>query len=174
METDFVEVLWDLNLEQIVREPSLVAGTTLDLICTDLGERLSEVAIDQPGMSDHFMIEACITTPSSVNTSDQHKTQVLYHQADINSFRSFIQDVFTTVRTQVQNEQGIDIVWNTFSQGLHTAVKTYVPTKQVEPEKANQPLWFNHNAMKACSKRQKLCKKYRLTGQVRILDKYKA
>ena len=60
-----------------------------------------------------------------------------------------------------------------FKDRLHQAVLDFVPSIQRKDRNHNQPVWFNLKAKRSCNKQRKLYSKYKRSGDIDVLNKYK-
>lgn len=171
--TDFVNLLAEQNLHQLVHEPTHIAGNTLDLLCTDLSFRINDTNVIRPGISDHFMIETNINVSQIENQKPQRPPIKLFHKVDHAQFTNDLNLVYTEIKEQVDEGSDINTMWSFFTTGLHNAVDNHVPTRKCIVKKANEPLWFNSVARRACNKQRKLYSLYKKTKDSDTFTKYK-
>ena len=170
---EFLGIISEFNLTQYVHEPTHVKSNTLDLLCTNLGSKLLSCLVTTPGISDHYMVSASISFPHSPVSASNPLESKLYHKADLTLFRDCLSHVHADVKSATEADQTI-IVWGIFAKGLHDAVKPSVPGKSRRPRRPDQPYWFYLTADKTCRTQRLLYSKYKQTGDVTILDRYKA
>ena len=152
-----------------------MAGNTLDLVCTDLSYRITNTSVIQPGLSDHYMIEINISTSQTAelqNNVDLPPIR-LFKQVDLPNFEKSLAAIHKRVTKCIGFGGTIDNVWNIFKLGLHNAINDHVPTRQRQPKRPNEPLWFNKSAKRACNKQRKLYSLYKKKGDSELLNKYK-
>ena len=170
---DFINLLAEHNLEQLIHEPTHIAGNTLDLLCTDLAFKIENVSVIQPGISDHFMIEAKILATQTEKSKSLRPPVKLFHKVDFAQFSDDLDLVYTEIKDQINQGADMNTLWSTFTTGLHNAVDSHVPTRKCTIKNDNEPLWFNSMARRACNKQRKLYSLYKKTKDLSMMAKYK-
>ena len=58
----FLDILNNFMLDQLVTGPTHVLGNTLDIICTNSPGQFTNINVVQPGLSDHYIVSATLKT----------------------------------------------------------------------------------------------------------------
>ena len=170
---DFLTILEDLNLTQLVDRPTHIHGNILDLFCTDLGPLMIETEVIAPGISDHFLVSACFSANLTFNSNLDKSTLRLFHKTNLVEFRNALHSVNNDLDDRILNGASVDEVWQTFKNGFIQAINTHVPSKLKRKKHPHEPIWFNLTAKKACDKQRKLYIKHKKSGDPDYLSQYK-
>jgi len=84
--TEFLHILSEFMLEQLITDPTHVRGNTLDLICTNDPGHVEKTEIFQPGLSDHHIVTATLKHNTSKVAIKEEHTIRLYKKVDQLSF----------------------------------------------------------------------------------------
>ena len=170
--TVLLHLLAEYNLEQLIREPTHIKGNTQDLLCTDLGGHILDHTVINPGVSDHYLISATITSPIAMNTPAPSSYRV-YSKADLPLIHDSLADLNDLIQSSIDNGESINIVWDSFRNGLFAIIDKAVPQKVSKPKPPHETYWFSVNARRACSKQRRLYRLYKKTGDLLMLANYK-
>ena len=158
MHHDFLSMVCDNGLEQLVKEPTR-EDNTLDLFQTNCPQLVPRVEV-VPGISDHSIPYCEIST--SARRKKQTQRQIpLYNKADWDSLRT----AATELSADLQRMDGVattEELWTTFRASLHAAVKTFIPHKTARP-KTCQP-WVTPSIRKLINSRDRTYCKMKKTG----------
>lgn len=166
---DFLTMLFENRMQQLVTQPTHIHGNILDLICTNNTALVTDIDIISPGLSDHYIITAVLTCHRPNLLKTQPKTIRLYKNANITGFRDSMQ----TVCNKLEDMSDPDNMWPLFREGLAQACKDHIPTKVLKPRNSRWPVWFDKEAKKLAQKQRKTWFKYKKTRDVFFLEKYK-
>ena len=169
-----LNILSEFNLLQLILEPTHVKGNTLDLLCTDLGGNMSDHSVINPGLSDHHIISATITSPYHPSHSSSPATYRVYSKANFQLVHDSLECLKNTILTSIANEDSINQVWATYKQGLFAILDEAVPLQVRKPKPPHEPFWFNSTVKRACKKQRRLYNLYKKTGNPCALLKYKS
>lgn len=169
----FLDMLSQFHLTQSVTEPTHIKGNTLDLVCSNLENKLFAIDVEKPGLSDHFMITFSIDYTTSIAPSKPQPKFRDYCKADVSRFCDMMYKLKYAIEESIDNGADINHVWNHFKTGLHQAVDDCVPTKKSRFRPPHEPYWFNKAAKKACAKQKRLYDNYKKTGDYNYYAKYK-
>jgi len=142
--SEFCDVTYDLNLQQLVEEPTHIAGNILDLVLTNVPEKVSNLTVNTkspyPIPSDHFIITFdYLTHPNGV---DNPPPSNIY-----NFFKGNYDDIcdfiYNTDFTPFYTSEDIEFLWYYLSNIIRSAIEQLIPTVTVN--ESNQPPWFNSN-----------------------------
>ncbi|KAI8494635.1 hypothetical protein Bbelb_278610 [Branchiostoma belcheri] len=165
---DFLDILQDNGLEQLVKEPTR-EDNTLDLLVTNNPNLVPRVEI-VPGLSDHN-IPYC-----EINTSNRRKKQTqrtipLFAKADWDSLRSEATKISIEVQDNCDN-MSTEELWTTFKDSLTAAVKNFIPHKTTRT-KINLP-WVTPSIRKLMNRRDRKYRKWKKNGSNKLREEVKA
>jgi hypothetical protein len=167
----FMHFLIENNLSQIVTEPTHVQGNILDLVLTDDMDRVQNMSIVNPGLSDHYMLEFKINEVKR-NWKPFDKKINLYSKADSSSIRHHLALTLQKVEKAVEENQNIDTVWNIFELDLSLAVSSFVPSYTIKQRNCHEPLWFNSVARRAVRQQRSIYNRYKKFKLESLLRQY--
>ena len=142
-------------MEQMVDFPTHIRGNTLDLILTNIPERISDVEdIGRLGHSDHVMLMAKVEVSSKSAT--QGKEQLDWARADWDSMRDRVAEVDWGRELEgVETEEA----WSIFKEKIHQAVRDTVPVRK--RRNPNRPAWLTQNVLRAIRRKKRLWRRAR-------------
>ncbi len=159
-----VEAVQERLLSQLVDFPTQVSGNILDLLITDIPERIVDLKPgDRLGGSDHMTIHVTVNVKLPKVTSN--RKILIWNKADFPGMRAQLgsicwEDIF---RNQKAEEK-----WEAFKGLLQAAVNKYVPEKQAGPP--GRPPWMTREIAAALRHKRRLWKE---TTHGRGPDEYK-
>ena len=165
---EFLTLLKENNLQQLVKLPTHVLGNTLDLICTNSSELIKDIEVISPGMSDHYLITSQLVHHKPTELTTQPRKITLYKQVEVENYRGFMQKT----ADQLAEMQDPDAMWNYFTKSLARAQKDHIPTKLLQSKNNRWPEWMDKKAHRLIQKHRRTWKKYRETGDKFFLQKY--
>jgi hypothetical protein len=122
----FVEAVEDCMMEQMVNFSTQVKGNCLDLVITNIPERVSEVVeAGRLGRSDHDML--CITLEMENRTDGPVKQTTNWKRADWQSMRADLATVDWTSEMMAKNAEEM---WNGFKNAYKKHRETMVENAQ--------------------------------------------
>ena len=166
--TDFLDMLLENNLQQLVQQPTHVHGNTLDLICTNTQNFIKDISVISPGFSDHYLLSAVINQSRPTEINKKPRIVKLYKRVQSDQYREFMQNV----SDELDNMQDPDEMWNYYTIKLLEAQDAYIPTKAIQPKNEAWPEWMDKNTFKLTVKQRKTWGKYQKTGDKFFLKKY--
>ena len=169
---DFLNQLYEFSLTQLVRVPTHVHGNTLDLLCTNIPNQITDIEVVNPGLSDHYLLLFVFDTFVKELSVDELEIK-LYKKADFAAIDSLLITTLSTVSAMIAQSVNINEIWSTFENDLKKAINSFVPTKHIKIKPRKEPVWFNNQARKAVSKQRKLYSIYKSTKTSQALIDYK-
>jgi len=147
----FVEAVEDSMMEQMVNFSTQVKGNCLDLVLTNIPERIYEVSeAGRLGSSDHEML--CITLIMDMRAEGTKRPAVNWKRADWPSMRADLAATdWTTMRTKTVEE-----MWTFFRAKLSDTVTRNVPVRAVRSRR--RPAWLTPQIMAAIQRKHRLWK----------------
>jgi hypothetical protein len=145
-------------MEQLVDFPTQVKGNTLDLVITNIPERVSEVfEAGRLGKSDHSII---ITRVSIGVSLEDEKSLPDWRRADWDAMRAemrmgnWLQDL---------KKSGADRAWNILKDKVEEVIQKHVPQRR--KRNSNRPAWMTQEILRAVRKKKRIWRSIR-GGQV--------
>ena len=164
---DFIDVLNDCNLQQVVLEPTR-ASNILDVIFTNAPDLVPRVEVI-PGISDHS-IEFNVKLDRKKNAMRQI---FLYRRADWEKIKDEMRQLEKTIEDMIESgEENIDEVWEKFKVTLLESMAQHIPKKNTK-SRDSYP-WITQEIRKMIKKRDRLSKKLKKNPRLTELEtKYK-
>ena len=166
---EFINILDEFMLSQMVLEPTHVKGNTLDLICINTPGYVLDTDIIQPGLSDHYIVSATLKPMVQQHKASTKLIVKRYKEADEETFCERMQELSENLAGMEDPNE----MWLLFTSQLQANIEDCVPTKELNRKKTSQPEWFGKAAEKLVSKQRRTYKKYKQTGDSFFLKKYK-
>jgi hypothetical protein len=166
---EFLDLLNENSLTQLITEPTHVHGNTLDLLCTNEPKLVVNTGIIKPGVSDHHIITATLNMTAKLLGKPDNFIIKLYRNADTQSFQQHMQ----SVTSELAELTDLNDMWSLFTKRLKEGIDKYVPQKEIKPKATNLPNWFGKQAEKLISKQRKTYNNYKKTGDNFYLCQYK-
>ena len=159
----FLEAVEDAMLVQLVEFPTHIKGNCLDLVLSNIPERVTEVSgAGRLGSSDHEMLEILVQTGTY---REVKKTVKNWRRADWNKMREEIGAV--DWHTELRGLTA-DRMWEKFKKKISKTVKKNVPTRLVSSR--GRPVWMSSEIMAAIKRKKRLWRRDRGRG---ISEEYK-
>ena len=150
--TEVLEAVEDMLMSQMVDFSTQVKGNILDLVITNMPERLLEVRDEgRLGKSDHVMI----VTEISVGKSHTESPRPLpdWRNADWASMRSELDSREWISRVRRSN---MDMAWQLVKDKVDELTRKYVPLRRRRNQ--NRPIWMTQEILRAIRKKKRLWK----------------
>jgi len=140
----FCDVIFDLNLCQLISVPTHIHGSILDLVLTNNFDDIFDLTVHfkQPLSipSDHFVITFKIYSKTT-NSSDRVDIKLRnFARGDFDGLCHYLSNSDFTPCYQTSD---IEFIWCFISTIIKNAIDCFVPTTVVQH--AHQPKWFNSN-----------------------------
>ena len=90
LQQQFINVLSENNLIQLIREPTHFYGKTLDIVCISDKSMISSVDVITPSLSDHCIITARLiddSPTSQINENKKRREIYIHRKVDAEKFR---------------------------------------------------------------------------------------
>jgi hypothetical protein len=145
-------------MEQLVDFPTQVKGNTLDLVITNIPERVSEVfEAGRLGKSDHSII---ITRVSIGVSLEDEKSLPDWRRADWDAMRA---EMRTGSWLQDLKKSGADRAWSILKDKVEEVIQKHVPERR--KRNSNRPAWMTQEILRAVRKKKRIWRSIR-GGQV--------
>jgi len=158
-ETLFAEAVESALMQQMVDFPTQVKGNTLDLVITNIPERIEEVYdAGRLGKSDHVMV----VTKISVGGGDEEETPPGkdWRRADWTAMRQELArgDWLTSIRRAAAAD-----AWAIFREKINDLVRRFVPDRRRRNQ--NRPAWLTQGILREIRRKKRLWRAVR-GGQI--------
>ena len=154
----FCDIIFNLNLSQLICEPTHIAGNMLDLILTNIPDYIFNVNVHSvPPLSipsDHYIITFDVQTLNHY-VHNQATTSFDFTKGDYNSLCYFLSNSDFSPCLESDN---IEHVWCYISELIKDGIKQFIPTVRVN--RYNQPKWFNSSIRHNFNRVRTLRRKY--------------
>jgi len=158
-----MEAVDDQLLVQLVDFPTHIKGNCLDLIITNIPERVTEVYdAGRLGSSDHVMISMLVQVGQVPQTTKRVKN---WRKADWDGMRS---DMKRVDWKRELNGLTVDRMWAVLKRKVGAAVRKHVPMKAEACRR--RPCWMNKEILAAIRRKNRLWKQVKKSG---MTDEYK-
>ena len=148
---DFVDILNDHNLQQMVLEPTR-GSNILDIILTNTPDLIPRVEVI-PGLSDHCIVFAEYNV--KVDRKKNALRQIfLYRRADWEKIKQEMAELEKTIEGMIEENKDIDYVWEKFKDSLLESMTKHIPKKTTK-SRDSYP-WITHEIRKAIKKRDRI------------------
>ena len=167
--SDFITFLLENNLNQLVTQPTHIYGNTLDLICANRTDLITDTDVISPGLSDHYIITAKINQRKKYLKESKPRDVKLYKKVQAKPFRDSMQAICDSLAIMKDPDE----MWNLFTERFAEAQEAHIPTKTLQPKDQRWPDWMDKRTKKLTLKQRKTWLNYRKTGDKFYLEKYK-
>ena len=138
----FCDIIFDLNLIQLIDQPTHTAGNILDLILTNIPDSIFNIHIyDNPPLpipSDHYIITFNISTSSVLSKTKGPCNILNFSKGDYEGLCFFLSTVDLSPCFQSKD---IEFIWSYLSAIIKDAIYKFIPVAPIHYNK--QPVWFN-------------------------------
>ena len=153
----FHSILSSFGLNQLVDQPTHIAGNTLDLVITNQFEsKIKDIKVDNVSSSDHALIFFKVSFEFNVSEK-KSVTMKVYKDINIENFQTEM-----TLKVKDFTEQNFSNFYDAFNgynMLCHESVKDYVEYKSVKIGKT-RPKWMDTEYVKSRATRRKLYKRW--------------
>jgi hypothetical protein len=161
---EFCEAVRDSLMEQLVDFPTQVKGNTLDLVLTNIPERVDEVSEEgRLGKSDHTII---VTKVNVGAAAEDDKPSPDWRRANWDSMREELQrgDWLRRLRSSRATQ-----AWDILTEKVEGLIQKYVPDRK--KKNPNRPPWMTQGILRAIRRKKRIWLKVRNSGAT---DEYRA
>jgi hypothetical protein len=147
---DLLEAVEDRAMEQLVTFSTHTRGNILDLVLTDIPERITAVSEEgRLGASDHSVIVIKIVT--KMNQKDSRPGLPDWNRADWPAMKRDLRRVNWQQRMQNRTAEE---VWQSVRDTLQDLVKKHVPERRRRNH--NRPPWLSRNILREIRRKKRL------------------
>jgi hypothetical protein len=150
-EKQVVDAVENKLMTQLVDFPTHIKGNILDLVITNMPERVLEVREEgRLGKSDHSIlaIELSVNRGGAETRADMRKD---WSKADWNEMENMLKD---RDWKQKIREADTEAAWNLFADKINAAVEKCVPERR--RRNVNRPPWMTQEILRAIRKKKRL------------------
>jgi len=141
----FCDLLFQLNITQIIDKPTHNLGNILDLVITNNEDIIQNLNIHpqhyKPIPTDHFVITFTILLPVDHVTSSS-PTQVIFDYSKAN-YPELINFLSTIDFSICENLSGVDSMWHFIKSSILEGIHLFVPKIKLKPSQS--PKWYTSN-----------------------------
>ena len=155
------------NLEQLVNFPTHNKGSTLDLVITNMADKIVSVHDDgKLGRSDHSIITVDVKVSKTIKKEKPRTPN--WTKADVTGMRQYLADIdWDTLLDGASTEKA----WDTLKEILSQATQKFVPFSTAKGE--DTPKWLNREIVRLVRKKKRAWKVYKLYNTSESRDRYK-
>ena len=159
---NLLEVANDKMLEQLVKFPTHLKGNILDLVLTNVPERVLEVEeVGRLGASDHVAILTKVGTGAK---KEKNVVKYLWGKADW----AKMEEDLGKENWQELNRLDADAAWTKLKEKLNSMVEEHVPKKRRRNH--DRPGWLNQEIVREIRRKKK---QWKMAKQGIEVEKYK-
>ncbi len=152
----FLDVLADKSLDQMVDFPTHIRGNMLDLLLTNCPDRVVNIEnIGNLANSDHCILSIDILCDVNFDNNSDY----IYDWSNMNQ-TAFKEYVISCDLENTINNMNVEESWNKIRNTLNFAITNFVPTKKRCEN--NRPIWMNRSIVRLCRQKRRrfaiLCK----------------
>ena len=153
--TVVLDAVEEALMTQMVEFSTQVRGNILDLVITNMPERVQEVREEgRLGKSDHVMIVTEISVGRQ--TSENQLPLPDWRRADWGAMQQELEDQNWTRQVMSSNTES---AWKLLKCKVEELVRKYVPVRRRRNQ--NRPVWMNQEILRAIRKKKRIWKKVR-------------
>ena len=161
------EAVTTAGLEQLIRSPTHTKGNILDLIITNMADKVLNVEHDAPiGKSDHCTLKVELDIKKQ-RAATLNKVPN-WTKADIPGLKTYLGSV--DWRREL-NGKNVEESWKFFKNTLDVAKTQFVPHSTARQE--NKPKWLTREIIRLVAKKKRAWKEHKFHGGVAAQAKYR-
>jgi Reverse transcriptase (RNA-dependent DNA polymerase)/Endonuclease-reverse transcriptase len=162
---EVLDAVQDRLLEQLVTFPTHVRGNILDLVITDMPERVADISEEgRLGGSDHVILKMTIVISAGPNIP-QPKGQSDWNKAD---WAGIKRELGRDDWDELLGGLSADQAWSKLRDRIHGLVDKYVPERRRRNH--NKPPWLSRDILRAIRRKKRL---WRQAKQGQNVQEYK-
>ena len=148
-----LEAATDAMMEQLVDFPTHTRGNILDVVLTNVPERIFDVEdVGRLGKSDHCMLSAKV----NIANKETVKNSPRQNWAKAN-WAAMEEDLERVDWARKFHSKGAEEAWTILQEKIHAVVQKYVPV--FRRRNADRPAWLNQNILREIRRKKKLWRK---------------
>ena len=149
----FLDMFFNLGMEQLIDKPTHIKGNILDLLLTDNSGLISNLNVNKGWhitKSDHFPITFEVNLRAKAKPRAK---RVIYNFKRAN-WDCINHDISHTNWEQILNYDDIESSWSHFKSALFSITDKYIP--KIKLKNANQPPWFDSETFNLCREKERM------------------
>ena len=155
---ELLEAVQDKLMDQLVDFPTQVKGNTLDLVITNIPERVDEICeAGRLGKSDHTVITVKVSIGVSL---EPEKSMPDWKRADWDAMR---EELRTGDWLQQLKRSGAARAWEILRAKMENMIEKYVPERRKRNN--NRPAWMTQEILRAIRRKKRIWRTVR-GGQI--------
>lgn len=164
---NFLDAMDEADLTQLVDFPTHNRGNILDLVLTNIPEKILNIdCIGNLGNSDHSILSVDVLCAANVINHDEYIPD--WNKGDTEALGEF----FTSINWEARlNQKNTEESWETFCSIINEGVDSYIP--KILRKQKGKPKWLNRNIVKLTRKKERLWKTYMTIRTKSSFDAYK-
>ena len=171
LSSDLCDLIFDLDLSQVIDVPTHSKGHTLDLIILTLQIEYLDICVDGSlfHSSDHFPISLsiCALLPKLKVVSSPQRC-LNFSKADYEGMVDFLLDWDFSV---CLDSSDVDVIWSHIQFAICSAIHKFVPLCTTTRRFSHLPKWFNSELRHNINCHRTLVRKYRSNPTPHLSDK---
>ena len=137
----FCDLIFDLNLTQLIDQPTHSGGNILDLVLTNIENSITSLTIQSANFltfnSDHSAITFCLNIQSSPAPKTSPYYVFDYFKGDYEGLRNHLANIDFSPCLQSHD---IEYIWSFIESSVITAMNLFIP--QIKIHNHPQPKWY--------------------------------
>ena len=159
----FLNILDSFNLRQHIHEPTHISGHTLDLVITnvlDESSAVSNIVVDQPGLSDHHCVQFYLNTlkPGPTRQTIQYRKTKSVNISDIKE-DIIVSKLEDTIKNALTLDEKITVFNNTITEIMDKHAPLLKRTIVLRPNTQ----WYTKDIRNAKKRQRRAEKQWRKT-----------
>ena len=148
----FLEAVENTMMQQLVDFPTQVKGNILDILLTNIPERVEEVfEAGRLGKSDHVMIVSRISVGNGEREEEEPRKN--WRRADWQAMRNEVSGRAWLAELRRADTAG---AWDLFKEKMDYLIAKYVPSQRRRNQ--NKPAWLSQNILREIRKKKRVWK----------------
>ena len=161
--TEFLDVMNDFSLEQMIEEPTRM-NAILDLVLTNHPHRISRPSVI-PGISDHDAVYVEFAMGISAKLQKPREIK-LYRKADWDGLRGYLKPLEDELSTQ----SSVEFIWQQIKERIEKAASKFIPTKLCKRQETCP--WIDSSLRRLIKRRNRIFKRTKATGTIESEEEY--
>ena len=138
----FCDLVFDLNLTQLMDSPSHISGNILDLLLTNNEDLIQNITVHpyeaSPIPTDHLMIGFQLSLGTCLSNKPHSHFVYDYSKADFEGMTNYILNSDILMCSEIPD---INVAWTFVKSIITDAMSLYIPKFYLHPRQ--YPIWFN-------------------------------
>ena len=150
----FLEAIDEAELTQLVDFPTHNRGNILDLVVTNIPEKVLYIdCLENLGNSDHSILSVEIICSATVTSNEEYIPD--WNKGDTAALGEFFTSINWDSRLYQKNTEDS---WETFCEIINEGINRFIP--KIKRKFNSKPKWLNRRIVRLARKKEKLWKNY--------------